>query len=60
VKTVIDTIRSLCRGRNKKAIHTELNYFIKHKEHMTHDKLKVLNLAVGSGAIESAIRRVLN
>jgi hypothetical protein len=27
---------------------------------MTYDKLKVLNLPIGSGAIESAIRRVLN
>jgi hypothetical protein len=42
VETVIDTIRSLGRGHHKKAIHTELNYFIKHKEHMTYDKLKLL------------------
>lgn len=60
VELVIDAIRSLGRGRHKKAIHTELNYFIKHKGHMTYDKLKALNLPIGSGAIESAIRRVLN
>ena len=27
---------------------------------MTYDKPKVLNMPIGSGAIESAIRRVLN
>jgi hypothetical protein len=60
VEIGIDALRSLGRGRHKKAIHTELNYFLKHKEHMTYDKLKALNLPIGSGAIESAIRRVLN
>ena len=60
VQCVIEQIRSLCRGRNKKKIQTELNYFIKHKEHMAYDKLKMLGLPIGSGAIESAVRRVLN
>jgi hypothetical protein len=59
VEAVIKQIRSLCRGGNK-AIRTELNYFIKHKAHMAYDKLKALGLPIGSGAIESAIRRVLN
>ena len=31
-----------------------------HKAHMAYDKLKALGLPIGSGAIESAIRRVLN
>jgi hypothetical protein len=59
VEAVIKQIRSLCRGGNK-AIRTELNYFIKHKAHMAYDKLKALGHPIGSGAIESAIRRVLN
>jgi len=59
VEAVIKQIRSLCRGGNK-AMRTELNYFIKHKAHMAYDQLKALGLPIGSGAIESAIRRVLN
>ena len=59
VEAVIKQIRSLCRGGSK-AMRTELNYFIKHKAHMAYDKLKALGLPIGSGAIESAIRRVLN
>ena len=60
VGQVISAIRVLCKGRGCKAIKTELNYFIKHKEHMAYNAMKNLNLPIGSGAIESAIRRVLN
>jgi hypothetical protein len=60
VEQVIDAIRSLCRGRNSRTIRTQLNYFVKHRTHMAYDRIAQLNLPIGSGAIESAIRRVVN
>ena len=60
VDQVIDAIRSLCRGRNSRTIRTQLNYFVKHRTHMVYDRIAQLNLPIGSGAIESAIRRVVN
>lgn len=60
VEQVITTIRSLCKGRNSKAIRTHLNYFITHRQRMAYHTITALKLPIGSGAIESAIRRVVN
>lgn len=60
VDQVIAAIRTLCRGRNSKAIRTHLNYFVKHRHRMAYDTIAALKLPIGSGAIESAIRRVVN
>ena len=56
---VITQIRALCRGRGK-AIRTERDYFIRNKKRLDFAKIKALSLPIGSGAIESAIRRVIN
>lgn len=60
VDTVIDAIRPLCKGRRAKTIRTQLNYFINHRSHMAYGQLLAHNLPIGSGAIESAIRRIVN
>lgn len=60
IDQVIESVRKLCRGRNSKAIRTQLNYFIKHRLHMNYATIAGKNLPIGSGAIESAIRRVIN
>lgn len=60
VDLVIEAIRSCCKGRNSKKIRTQLNYFIKHQRHMAYAHIASLNLPIGSGAMESAIRRVVN
>ena len=38
----------------------EIEYFTKHADHMAYAKLRGLGLAMGWGAIDSAIRRVVN
>ena len=38
----------------------KLNYFTKHRAHLGYDRLRQDKLPSGSGAIESAIRRVVN
>lgn len=41
-------------------VKTELNYFIKNKDRMQYADFQANRLAVGSGIIESGIRRVIN
>lgn len=60
VDLVIDGISKLCRGRNSRAIRTQLNYFVNHRKHMDYAFVSSQYLPIGSGAIESAIRRVVN
>ncbi len=60
VAKVIEAIQSLCHGRYSRAIRTELNYFITHREHMKYLLNSELGLPIGSGGVESAVRRVVN
>jgi hypothetical protein len=57
---VIAAIKTLCRGRNSKDIATERNYFIRNQHRMNYQHIANLKLPIGSGAMESAIRRVVN
>jgi hypothetical protein len=60
VDKVVETVQSFCRGRNSKAITTERDSFVRNRQRMAYQTLKSLKLPIGSGAIESAIRRVVN
>ena len=60
VDQVIAAVRPLCRGRNSKAIRTHREYFIKNQSRMAYAKLMAMKLPIGSGAIESTVRRVVN
>jgi hypothetical protein len=53
-------VRSLCRGRHSKAIRTQRAYVIKNQSRMASAKLRDLKLPIGSGAIASTVRRVVN
>jgi hypothetical protein len=60
VEQVVAAVRALCRGRHTKAVTTERNYFIRNQQRMAYPTIKALSLPLGSGAVESAIRRVVN
>jgi len=60
VETVIEAVQSICRGRNSKAIRTQRDYFIRNRARMDYAGIAAQNLPIGSGAIESAVRRVIN
>ena len=60
VEQVIAAVQALCRGRHSKAIRTQRNYFIKNQGRMAYAKLIAMKLPIGSGAIESTVRRVVN
>ena len=60
VERVIAAVRDICRGRNSKAIRTHRDYFIKNQRRMAYAQLMAMKLPIGSGAIESTVRRVVN
>jgi hypothetical protein len=59
-KHVIENLRVLADGRNAKKLKTEMNYFIKNASKMKYAWFKRCRLPIGSGAVESCIRRVVN
>src|SRR5499433_711515 len=60
VDQVMTAVRDLCRGRNSKAIRKHRAYFTKNQHRMAYAQLMAMKLPIGSGAIESAVRRVVN
>ncbi len=60
VLDVIEEIKQVCRGRNSKEVRRERDYFIRNSKRMSYDIVSTMGLPIGSGAMESAIRRVVN
>ena len=57
---LVANIQLLCRGRKSKKLNTEKNYFVRNKCRMNYDCARKMKLPIGSGPMESAIRRVIN
>ena len=60
VDKVIEAVQGLCRGRRSKEIRTERDYFMRNRNRMQYARIASLQLPIGSGAMESAVRRVIN
>jgi hypothetical protein len=60
VKEVISSVLSICRGRKSKKLLREKDYFVRNQKRMKYDLIASIGLPIGSGAMESAIRRVVN
>ena len=60
VEQVIAAVQALCRGRHSKTIRTPCAYFMKNQSRMASATLRALKPPIGSGAIESPVRRVVN
>jgi len=60
VDKVVNRIRSLCKGRRSKKLIRERNYFVRNHKRMSYDRIARMGLPIGRGAMESAIRRVVN
>jgi hypothetical protein len=60
VERVRAAVRDICRGRNSKASRTHRDDFIKNQSRMAYAKLMAMKLPIGSGAIESTVRRGVN
>ena len=57
---VIEEIRLICKGKKSKKLRTERDYFIRNQQRLCYEQVKKEDLPIGSGAVESAIRRVVN
>ena len=60
IDLLITEIRRLCRGSRSKKLKTEREYFLRNRSRMNYADIRQKGLPIGSGAIESAIRRVVN
>lgn len=60
VDDVIEGISKLCKGRSIKGLKRERDYFIRNRRRMDYVTISNMGLPIGSGAMESAIRRVVN
>jgi hypothetical protein len=60
VDKVISAINAICRGRSRRAIQTQREYFVKNSARMAYGRLRAIKMPIGSGCVESAIRRVVN
>jgi hypothetical protein len=59
-KQVIEELRPLAKGRRGKKINKEIAYLEKHLEHMEYWRLRKEKLPIGSGIVESTVRRIVN
>lgn len=60
IELLLDNCKALCRGRNAKKIRATLGYFENHAHRMRYGDCEQRKLPIGSGAVESGIRRVVN
>jgi len=60
IDLVIKECRPLCRGRNARRIAKEVAYFEERRDFMRYDEYQKRGIPLGSGAVESAVRRVVN
>jgi len=60
VQEVVAAIDELCVGRNATALTTERDYFARNAQRMRYKDFSEAGLPIGSGAVESAIRQVVN
>lgn len=60
VDDILVKLKDLARGRNAKVVKREMKYFMENKERMRYDVFMNNKLPIGSGAMESGIRQVVN
>lgn len=60
IDQVINAVREICHGRYSKEFNSVRNYFVRNIKRMCYSAISSIGLPIGSGAMESAIRRVIN
>lgn len=60
IESVASKIRELAVGRRSKKVLSHLGYFVDNAERMQYSEWRRRHLPLGSGIVESAIRRVIN
>lgn len=57
---VIASMKQMTKGTHSKDLRRELKYFLSHTDRLGYKDAREAGLSIGSGAVESAIRRVIN
>ncbi|MCI5161174.1 MAG: ISLre2 family transposase, partial [Candidatus Electrothrix sp. AX5] len=57
---VVEAIKELYRRSRNKKLKTERDYFVRNMHRMLYSDVAEKSLPIGSGSVESAIRRVVN
>lgn len=57
---VIENLQIAAKGTKNKLLRRELMYFVNNQERLCYKEVADLKMPIGSGAMESAIRRVIN
>ena len=60
LQAVLSALKTLCRGRRASQIGKQIAFFQQHAHRMRYAEFTKAGLPIGSGAVESAIRRVVN
>jgi hypothetical protein len=60
IDKVVAEIKKLARGRRAKKVQAHINYFEGNADRMQYRSFRARRLPIGSGCVESAIRRVIN
>ena len=64
VEKVLNAVRSVCgkktTKKKMKKLRTEKDYFVRNQNRLCYDKIAGAGMPIGSGSIESAVRRVIN
>lgn len=60
IESLLAHIDGLAQGRKAKAIASAMDYFVNHVSRMRYRHFRQSGLPIGSGAVESGIRRVVN
>lgn len=60
VDILINNLKELCKGKRNKELLTERDYFIRNQKRLDFKSLTDMKLPIGSGAMESGIRRIIN
>lgn len=59
-KEVLENLQVATKGSKSKLLQRELMYFVNNQERLSYQEVAAKKLPIGSGAIESAVRRVIN
>jgi hypothetical protein len=60
IDPLLDELKAVYQGQKSQAIATELYYFINNRQRIDYLQVKSQCFPIGSGAVESAIRRIVN
>ena len=60
IDRLVQHIESLAIGRRAKTVKSHVDYFAKNVHRMQYARFRAENIPLGSGAVESAVRRIIN